>query len=73
MPPKREFRRPKRSLEEKTAFDDCVPKSTQCATKWAFKFFAAWQTGRANKDPSKGNCCFPYDVNKIQWNRLIFG
>ena len=36
MPPKREFRRPKRSLEEKTAFDDCVPKSTQCATKWAF-------------------------------------
>ena len=56
MPPKREFRRPKRSLEEKTAFDDCVPKSTQYATKWAFKIFAAWQTGRANKDPSKENC-----------------
>jgi len=66
MPPKREFRPPKSSEEEKNTLQESIPKSTRSSTKWSFKVFSEWQIGRANKDPSKEQRSFEIDIAKVQ-------
>ena len=43
MPTKRQFRPPKTEEQEKKDLEDCIPKDTRNATKWAFKVFSEWQ------------------------------
>ena len=66
MPPKRQFRRPKSAEVEKNTMEECIPKSTRCSTKWAFKLFSEWQIDRINKDPSKEQRSFEIDIGKVQ-------
>ena len=66
MPPKRRYRPPRSEEEEKEILDECIPKSTGSATKWAYKVFSQWQSERENKNPCAEHCSFPVDLHKIQ-------
>ena len=66
MPPKRQFRPPKTEAQEKKDLEDCIPKASRNATKWAFKVLSELQISRNNKDPSQEHCSFKVDLAKIQ-------
>ena len=57
---------PKTEEQEKKDLEDCIPKATRNATKWAFKVFSEWQTSRNNKDPSQEQCSYKVGSAKIQ-------
>ena len=66
MPPKRIFRKSKSALEEQAFLEKSVPTSTRYVTKWSFKFFVSWQSGRTNKNPGLEEVGFKADVEKVQ-------
>ena len=71
MPTKRQFRPPKTEEQEKKDLEDCIPKDTRNATKWAFKVFSEWQMSRNNKDTFKtvalykASCSFAFHCSSI--------
>ena len=68
MQPKRVFREPKNTKEEKDYLpNSCIPKATRYVTKWAYKIFGEWQSSRRNKDANFEEIRFEVEVDSIDF------